>query len=38
VAGRAQLESLALLPWANRRREDLSKLLDELEKGILELD
>ena len=37
VAGRAQLQSLALLPRASRRREHLLKLLDELETGILEL-
>ena len=38
VLGRAQLESLALLPWAARRREDLLKLLDDLGPRILELD
>ena len=38
VAGRKQLESLPLLPWASRRRTDLLKLLDELEGSITALD
>ena len=38
VAGRAQLESLALPPWTQRRREDLLQLHDQLQAGILELD
>ena len=38
VAGRQQLESLPLLPWASRRREELLKLLDELDVSITELD
>ena len=38
VAGRKQLESLALLPWASRRRTELLKLLDELDVSITELD
>jgi len=29
-AGRAELESLALAPWASRRRQDLLDLLDQL--------
>jgi transposase len=33
-AGRAQLESFQLLPWATRRREDLLKLLDGLTPRI----
>ncbi len=35
--GRAELESLALAPWSNRRRQDLLRLLDELEPRIAEL-
>jgi transposase len=35
--GRAQLESLALAPWASRRRQDLLELLDRLEPAIAEL-
>lgn len=38
VAGRKQMESLPLLPWASRRRTDLLKLLDELEGSITALD
>src|SRR6202163_5010243 len=38
VAGRKQLESLPLLPWASRRRTDLLKLLDELGGSITALD
>ncbi|GAC1631291.1 MAG: hypothetical protein NVS9B14_02920 [Candidatus Acidiferrum sp.] len=37
-AGRKRLESLPLLPWANRRRTELLKLLDELDASIGELD
>jgi transposase len=36
--GRKQLEALALLPWASRRRAELLKLLDELEESIAALD
>lgn len=36
--GRQQLESLALLPWAARRRQKLLELLDELAGPIAELD
>ncbi len=36
-AGRAQLESLALAPWASRRRQDLLDLLDQFTPKILEL-
>jgi transposase len=35
--GRAQLESLALMPWANRRRHDLLELLDQVDATIAEL-
>jgi transposase len=35
--GRAQLESLALAPWASRRRQDLLDLLDQFTPKILEL-
>jgi len=38
AAGRKQLESLPLLPWAGRRREELLKLLDELDGSITALD
>jgi transposase len=38
VAGRAELERLALPPWTHRRRADLLKLLDDLQPGILDLD
>jgi len=34
----ARLESLALLPWAARRRAELLELLDRLEKPIAALD
>ena len=37
-AGRKQLESLPLLPWASRRRAELLQLLDQLEASIGELD
>ncbi len=36
-AGRAQLESLVLAPWASRRRQDLLELLDQLTPKIHEL-
>ena len=36
-AGRAQLESLVLAPWASRRRRDLLDLLDQLTPKIQEL-
>jgi transposase len=35
--GRAQLESLPLLPWASRRRQDLLHMLDQLDATIAEL-
>src|SRR5271169_4324166 len=35
-AGREQLESFALAPWANRRRRDLLELLDRLTPTIAE--
>src|SRR6202790_866601 len=37
-AGRKQLESLPLLPWASRRRAELLQLLDQLEASISEWD
>ena len=36
-AGREQLESFRLAPWASRRREDLLQLLDRLNPSIAEL-
>jgi transposase len=36
-AGRSQLESLVLAPWASRRRQDLLELLDQLTPKIQEL-
>jgi transposase len=36
-AGRAQLEKLALAPWASRRRQDLLELLDRMNPSIEEL-
>lgn len=36
--GRGELAGLALGPWAGRRREELLKLLDQLEPAITELD
>ena len=36
--GRAELESLRLLPWAARRREELLKLLEQLDGSVEELD
>ena len=35
--GRAQLEKLALAPWASRRRRELLELLDRLNPTIEEL-
>ena len=35
--GRAQLENLPLAPWASRRRQDLSELLDRFNPAIAEL-
>ncbi len=35
--GRAQLESLVLAPWASRRRQDLLRLLDQVDSTIVEL-
>lgn len=37
VRGRAELESLALGPWAQRRRKELLQLLDQLEGSIAEV-
>jgi transposase len=36
-AGRAQLEKLALAPWASRRRQELLELLDRIHPTIEEL-
>jgi transposase len=36
--GRAELADLALGPWARRRREELLKLLDQVDAPIAELD
>ena len=36
--GRRELEALPLGPWASRRREELLKLLDQVEPAITELD
>ena len=36
-AGRQQLESLSLAPWASRRREDLLEVLDRINPTIAEL-
>jgi transposase len=36
--GRVELDGLALLPWASRRREELLRLLDQLAGPIAELD
>jgi transposase len=38
AGGRKQLEALELGPWASRRRQELLKLLDELDPQIRELD
>ena len=37
-AGRAQLESFVLAPWASRRRQELLELLDRLNPSIKELN
>src|SRR5260370_1090878 len=37
-AGRVELAGLALGPWSSRRREEVLKLLDQLEAPIAELD
>ena len=37
AAGRTELESIALAPWASRRRRDLLDLLDQLTPKIQEL-
>jgi transposase len=37
AAGRTELESIVLAPWANRRRQDLLDLLDQLTPKIQEL-
>jgi transposase len=37
AAGRKELESIALAPWARRRRQDLLDLLDQLTPKIQEL-
>ncbi|MHB8656100.1 MAG: IS110 family RNA-guided transposase [Terriglobia bacterium] len=36
--GRAELQSLALLPWATRRRKELLAMLDQLDGSVAELD
>jgi transposase len=36
-SGRAQLETLQLSPWTNRRRQELLELLDRLDPNIAEL-
>ncbi len=36
-AGRAELEAIALAPWATRRRQDLLDLLDQLTPNIQQL-
>jgi transposase len=38
VKGRKELEGLALLPWAARRRKELLESLDRLDEQIRELD
>ncbi len=38
VNGRKELESLALLPWAARRRKELLESLDRLDEQVRELD
>jgi hypothetical protein len=35
--GRAQLESLTLAPWASRRRQDLLRLLDQVDTTVVDL-
>jgi hypothetical protein len=36
--GRAELEGVALLPWASRRRKELLEMLDQLDAAIEPLD
>jgi len=36
--GRAEMESLALLPWASQRRQELLSMLDQLDAAIEPLD
>lgn len=36
--GRAELQSLALLPWASRRRQELLSWLEQLDASVNELD
>jgi len=36
--GRAELQSLTLLPWATRRRKELLAMLDQLDGSVAELD
>lgn len=36
--GRGELESLRLLPWASRRRQELLGWLDQLDRSVEELD
>jgi transposase len=36
--GRAELEGLALGPWASHRRQELLKMLDQLDESLHELD
>jgi transposase len=36
--GRAELEGLRLLPWASRRREELLRWHDQLDRSVEELD
>jgi transposase len=38
VKGRAELQNLALLPWAARRRKELLEALDRLDEQVRELD
>jgi transposase len=36
--GRAELESLALSPWASYRRQELLRMIEELDRSLLQLD
>jgi transposase len=36
--GRAELESLALGPWASHRRQELLRMLDDLDQSLQQLD
>jgi transposase len=36
--GRAELESLGLGPWASYRRQELLRMLDELDRSLQRLD